>query len=231
MKTTPVLLVCLLMATSCNKGQVLRINGCVDNPVFDGSKVYVIGSSVTGEPREDSAVIRNSRFTFTLPADSLAVKSISIPPKDAEGVQDLIFIGEPGTLDVMMSQKSHSSGTRLNRLIMEWKKDNFLYDSVQNDLYYRAGNPGITRKSYDSIMKVSATIDSSYISRNIETMNHNLRNGIGLFFFKFYYDHLPKDVKMSVLEKTGGLYLNADKQVLSRVMFDPEIPKDKLVAK
>lgn len=230
-KVTPVILICLLTVISCNKGQVLKINGRVDNPFFEGSKAYIIGSSVTGNPKEDSAVIRNSRFTFTLPADSMDVKSIMIPPKGQEGVQDLIFIGEPGTLDVVMSLKSHSSGTRLNRLVMEWKEDNFNYDSVQNELYYQAGNPGITRERHDSIMKASAEIDSSYMSRNIEIMNDNLTNGIGLFFFKFYYDNLPKEVKISVLEKTGSLFLNADKQVLSRVMFDPEIPKSNFVTK
>lgn len=230
MKITSFVLVCLLTAVSCNRSGILRINGTVDNTIFDGTKAYIVGSSITN-PKEDSAVIRNSRFTFSLPADSMAVKSISIPRKGNDGVQDLIFIVEPGTLDVRMSVKSHSTGTRLNGLLMEWKKENFLYDSIQNDLYYRAGTPGITRESYDSIMRTSAVVDSLYMSRSIETMNNNLSNGIGLFFFKFYYDHLPKAVKMNVLEKTGGSFLNADKQVFSRVMFDPEVPKDNLVLK
>lgn len=226
-RNTLLLFICLFTAASCNRGQVLRISGYVDNPAFEGSKAYIVGSSI----REDSAVIRNSSFTFAVPADSMAVKSIVIPPKGEHGIQDLIFIGEPGTLEVSMSVKSHSSGTRLNTLLMKWQQENFLYDSIQNDLYYRSGIPGITHERYDSIMKLSAQIDSSYIWRNIEIMNQNLENGIGLFFFKFYYEHLPKEVKVSVLEKAGGLFLKADKQVLSRVMFDPEIPKENLLAK
>lgn len=228
-KTAPILLICLFTVISCNRGPVLKIYGTVGNSAFDGSKAYIIVPGKIVDSREDSAVIRNGKFTFTLPADSMAIRSIIIPRKGNQGVQELIFVKEPGTLDVVMSTKSHSKGTRLNGLVMDWKKSNFYYDSTQYALYYQSGKPGIPKSEYDSIMKLSADLDSAYIAENTAVMNGNLGNGVGLLLFKFYYDHLPVETRKSVLEKTGSLYIKIDKQVWSKVMFDTSIPKEQFL--
>lgn len=219
------------MATSCSTKNSLVIEGRVSSDAFEGSKIYIVVPDAVSQKYEDSALIRNGKFSFTLPADSMGMRKLSIPRIGTSAVEDLIFIKEKGKLDVIMSTKSSSAGTRLNELIMDWKRKNIMYDSTQYDRYYRASMPGINKNDYDSLVALSATTDSVYLSWVRKTLNDNLGNAVGLFFFETYYDHLPPDVKKSVLEKTGDEYLKRNLQIWSKVMFDKDIPKENVSVK
>lgn len=220
------LFLCLLTAESCSTKNSLVIDGKVSSDAFEGSKIYIVAPDGATQKYEDSALIRNRRFSVTLPSDSMALRTLSIPRKGNAAVEDLIFIKEKGRLDVIMSTKSSSAGTRLNEILMDWKRKNILYDSTQYDLYYRANIPGISKNDYDSLVNLSANTDSVYLSWVRKTLDNNFGNAVGLLFFETYYDQLPLDVKKTILNKTGDDYLKRNLHVWSKVMFDSEIPKE-----
>lgn len=220
------LLICLIATASCSNDRSVAIEGKVSSDAFEGSKAYIIANEGAIQRYEDSAVIRNGRFAFNLRADSMDLRTLTIPMKGNAAVQDLIFIKESGKLDVVMATKSYSTGARLNKIIMEWKRNNYNYDSTQYDLYYRANIPGISKSAYDSLVKLSDLTDSVYLSWVRETLDNNTGNAIGLLFFDMYYDQLLPEQKKRILEKNGEEYFKRNFHIWSRVMFDEDIPKE-----
>lgn len=225
------LLICLITAASCSDKNSLVIDGKVNSDAFEGSKIYIMGPEGANQKYEDSAVIRNGKFTFTMQSDSMDLRTLTIPPKENAAVEDLIFIKERGELDVVMDVKSSSTGTRLNKILMDWKRTNFVYDSTQNDLYYRSSIAGISTADYDSLVRVSALTDSAYLAGVMSMMESYAGNAIGMLFFNMYYDHLPLVLKKSILNKVGDEYMKKDLQIWSKVMFDKDIPKENGVIK
>ncbi|HEX2969808.1 MAG TPA: DUF4369 domain-containing protein [Bacteroidales bacterium] len=219
-------LICIIAITACSRNKTLIIEGNINNPAFNGSKVFIVGPDVVNEKYEDSAVIRNNKFRFAIQADTMAIRTIRVQPLSNAACEDVIFIKEAGTIKVFMSDRSHSSGTRLNDLIMTWKKLNLDYDSTQNYLSYAAGTPGMDSFSIDSITKLSGNVDSVYLTKITAMLDQNLDNGFGMFLFRFYYDQLSVDTRKSILQKTGGSYISKDMTIWRKVMFDPAIPKE-----
>lgn len=220
------LLICLITAASCSDKNSLVIEGKVSSEAFDGSKIYIVGPDGATQKYEDSAVIRNGQFSFTVPSDSMALRTLTIPGKGTSAVEDLIFIKESGKLDVVMATKSSSSGTRLNKVLMDWKRSNFVYDSIQNDLYYKWSIAGISKSAHDSLVKESALTDSIYLSGVMSTLERNPGNAIGMLFFSMYYDQMPLELKKKILEKEGDEYIKRDVHIWTKVMFDNDIPKE-----
>ncbi len=221
-----IIIICLVTAISCSRNQTITIIGKVTNPAFEGSQVYIIGPDGAGERNEDSAIVSNGSFRFRLIADIMALRSIHIPVLDRDAVEDVIFVKEPGTLEVIMSESSKSKGTRTSEILMNWKRMNIVYDSTQNDLYYMSGIPGISQVKRDSIIKVSADIDSQYLAGITQIISDNTDNGAGLFLFKMYYDHLPLEIRRNILVSYGEEFVEYDLGLWSKVMFDKEIPKE-----
>lgn len=225
-RSTLFLLICLAVASSCSSDNTLVINGKITDPAFNGSKVYIVGPGSVKEVYEDSTTVRNSNFKFKLEADSMSVRSIRVHQPDKQAFDELVFIKEKGNLDVVMSSRSQSSGTRLNEMVMEWKKANFAYDSVHYENYYKSGTPGLTTAERDSILNLSDVIDSTYLSRMTGILEENVNNGIGLLFFKYYYEQLSPGTKKKILEQAGSEYVKRDINVWTKVMFDPQIPAE-----
>lgn len=220
------LFLCLIVAASCTDDNSLVIEGKINTDAFEGSKVYIIAPEGATQKYEDSTVIRNGRFSFNLPADSMGLRTLTVPGKGNAAIEDLIFVKEKGKLDVVMATKSHSTGTRLNKILMDWKRNNFTYDSTQNDLYYKWSIAGISKSAHDSLVRVSELTDSAYLAGVMNTMEQNNGNAIGMLFFKMYYDQIPLDLKKRTLEQTGDEYIRNDVHIWSKVMFDSEIPKE-----
>ncbi len=220
------LLICLIPAASCNRSATTIVNGTVTVDSLNGSYVYVVITDGSREKAEDSVLIRNNSFRLTLPVDTSKIRSLRIFNHGSAATEDLIFIKEPGILNVVMGRKSKSSGTRLNDILMEWKKGNIDYDSIQYDLYYKTGVPGISDSARDSVERLSALTDSLYLKKVIDIMDRNLDNGIGPLLFGVYYDHLSLETRRRILEQKGKEYMQNDLFIWSKVMFDKEIPKE-----
>ena len=220
-----VLIVCLLPALSCHRSDMLTVNGKVNNNELNGSTVYVVNVEGSKEVAEDSAIIKKSSFRLSLPSDTLKIRTLRIFQHGTVKTEDLIFIKEPGNLNVVMGTKSSSSGTRLNKILMDWKKGNTQYDSIQNDLYYKTGVPGLSASARDSLIKLSALTDSFYINNVTDILDRNINNGIGILLFGVYYDHLSLDARKRILDLKGKEYMERDLYIWSKVMFDQQIPK------
>lgn len=208
----------LFLIFSCTSNETFKVEGRVTDETLNGSKIYFVALDGPVSRNVDSTFIMDGRFTFAKKADSLCIKILRVPVRYPNAVEDLVVVTESGNLNVVLSGNSHGEGTRLNNILQSWKEQKRAYDSVQWELYSQKSKKGINQESIDSLMKYSEALNKSYRSDIISLMNENIYNGIGLLFFKVYYQDLTAEVKNRVLRQTGNLYSRKDAQL--KMMID-----------
>ena len=212
-----VVLIFVLLSFSfgCKKQDPFIIEGKVTNPLFFGSKVYLVALDAPVTKRVDSVAIINGSFSFSIKPDSFDVRILRIPAKFPHVIEDLVVIPESGKVNVVLDSISHGGGTRLNNRLQLWKERKRYHDSIQVDLYIRAKSRNAGKLS-DRVTAVSEKMHEVFMSDNICMINENLFNGIGLMIYKVYFDQLPSAEKNYVTSKTGKLYLEKDAQLRQR---------------
>lgn len=204
------------LVTSCKETPVFRIDGKVPARIFAGSKVYLVALDAPITKNVDSTIVENETFSFEIDADSFAVKILRIPAKFPDIIEDLVVIPEPGTITVVLDSVSHGYGTRLNNILQNWKEKKHFHDSLQWDIVQQRNLAGIDQAKIDSLTALSEKKSESMLSDNINMLNENLFNGIGLLIYKLYFDTLPASEKNYVTRKTGKIYLEKDAQLRAR---------------
>ncbi|MCU0454665.1 MAG: DUF4369 domain-containing protein [Bacteroidales bacterium] len=222
MKVIPV--VCLsFLAVSCISKDTLTVNGTVDDPALNNTKVYFVASDGPVTHDVDSAIIIDGRFRFVKKADSMRVRIVRVPVRFPGALEDLVTVLEKGTIDVDLSANSRGGGTRLNNRLQEWKDYKHSHDSLQSDLYALKRQEGTTKEYTDSLLMKSALLNQEYRSYVFNLMNENLHNGIGLLLFKVYYHEIAVEEKKRILDLTGNIYLEKDAQLRNMVMNDKSL--------
>ncbi len=207
----------LFLILSCTSKETFKVEGRIIDETLNGSKVYLVALDGPVSRDVDSTIIVDGSFRFEKKADSLCVRILRVPVRFPNAIEDLVVVTESGNLNAVLSGNSHGEGTRLNNILQEWKDRKHAYDSTQFDLYSmknKTENPLVV----DSLMKVSETINKSFMSETLNLMNDNLQNGIGLLLFKVYYHALPQELKNRIIEKKGVIYTDKDAQL--KMMID-----------
>ena len=207
----------LFLILSCTSKETFKVEGRIIDETLNGSKVYLVALDGPISRDVDSTIIVDGSFRFKKKADSLCVRILRVPVRFPNAIEDLVVVTESGNLNAVLSGNSHGEGTRLNNILQEWKDRKHAYDSTQFDLYSmknKTENPLVV----DSLMKVSETINKSFMSETVNLMNDNLQNGIGLLLFKVYYHALPQELKNRIIEKKGVIYTDKDAQL--KMMID-----------
>ena len=210
----PVALCFLLSA--CSKAPAFRMEGRVPDPVFEGSKVYLVALDAPLTGNVDSTCVSGGTFEFSIPADSSEVRILRIPARFPSIVEDLVVVCEPGTLTVVLDSVSRGSGTRLNNLLQKWKETKRANDSLQWIISMKLRQEAADKELTDSLKLESQKLYRAMLSESISLMNSNLFNGVGLLIYKLYYDTLPPEVRDYVTKMTGRLYLEKDAQLRQR---------------
>lgn len=211
------------LAISCIRKDTLTINGTVDDPALNNTKVYLVALDAPVTRDVDSTIIADGRFRFVKRADSMSVRIVRIPVRFPGALEDLVTVLEKGTIDVDLSANSRGKGTRLNNILQEWKDYKHAHDSIQSSLYALKRQEGITKVYADSLMKKSALLNQEYRSYVFNLMNENLNNGIGLLLFKVYYHEIAAEERKRILDLTGNIYLKKDAQLRNMVNNDKSL--------
>jgi hypothetical protein len=207
----------IISVSSCKNYQTFKVEGIVANKIFNGSIVYLVALDAPITKNVDSTIIKNGSFSFTIRADSTVAKILRVPLKYPYAVEDLVVITEPGTIQVVLNEKSSGKGTRLNEILQQWKEDKHLFDSVQWSLFKYKDLSKLRKETFDSLMNTSNKQMNSFLSGVIKTIDENLYNGIGLLLFKVYLDQIPPAKKDSIMKVTGGEYLRKDAQLRNMI--------------
>jgi len=220
MKGLIVVCLAMILLASCTRKDTLTVNGSVEDPVLNNSKVYFVALDGPITKDVDSTIIIDGKFRFVKEADSMCIKIIRVPVRYPNAVEDLVAVLEAGIIEVKLSSNSHGQGTRLNNRLQEWKDLKHSHDSIQSAIYTQKAIDGIGQPTIDSLMRYSVILNQEYRSYVMNLMNENLYNGIGLLLFKVYYHEFPPEERKRILDLTGNLYRDNDEQLKGMIDND-----------
>ena len=97
-----------------------HIEGSVNGEQYEGKRIFIVPlyGKKTAE-YVDSMEITNGKFHFT--KDSMQMYNILIDYHYRMGLQPLLVVGEPGTIQVIIDSVSHAVGTPQNDSLEQWK--------------------------------------------------------------------------------------------------------------
>ena len=163
---------------SANNGKC-RINGVVNGEQYEGKRIFLVPmyGPKTAE-YVDSMEITNGQFHFE--PDSAQMYKILLDYHYRFGLQPLLIVGEPGTIEVIIDSISHATGTPQNDSLEKWK--------VQTEIH----NLQLTkmRKNIADLQMKGDTVQAQYLAQRADSFH---------LAYKNYTRRMAKNLKEGVL--------------------------------
>ena len=163
---------------SANNGKC-RINGVVNGEQYEGKRIFLVPmyGPKTAE-YVDSMEITNGQFHFE--PDSAQMYKILLDYHYRFGLQPLLIVGEPGTIEVIVDSISHATGTPQNDSLEKWK--------VQTEIHNL--QLAKMRKSIADLQMKGDTVQAQYLAQRADSFH---------LAYKNYTRQLAKNLKEGVL--------------------------------
>ena len=156
-----------------------HIVGIVNGDEYEGKQIFLVplNGPATAET-VDSMEIKDGKFHFE--PDSVQMYKILLDYHYRLGLQTLIIVGEPGTIQVTIDSVSHATGTPQNDSLEQWK--------VQTEMHH--AQLGMMRRNIVNLMKQGDSVQAKYIQQRADSFH---------LVYKNYTRRLAKDMEGSVL--------------------------------
>ncbi len=156
-----------------------HIIGSVNGEQYEGKRIFLVplNGPATAET-VDSMEITDGKFHFE--PDSMQMYKILLDYHYRMGLQPLLVVGEPGTIEVSIDSVSHATGTPQNDSLEQWK--------VQTEIHNRQF--GLMRKNIADLTKHGDTIQANYIKQRADSFH---------LVYKKYTRQLAENMKEGVL--------------------------------
>jgi hypothetical protein len=163
---------------SANNGKC-RINGVVNGEQYEGKRIFLVPmyGPKTAE-YVDSMEITNGQFHFE--PDSAQMYKILLDYHYRFGLQPLLIVGEPGTIEVIIDSISHATGTPQNDSLEKWK--------VQTEIHNM--QLAKMRKNIADLQMKGDTVQAQYLAQRADSFHLSYKN---------YTRRLAKNLKEGVL--------------------------------
>jgi hypothetical protein len=163
---------------SANNGKC-RINGVVNGEQYEGKRIFLVPmyGPKTAE-YVDSMEITNGQFHFE--PDSAQMYKILLDYHYRFGLQPLLIVGEPGTIEVIIDSISHATGTPQNDSLEKWK--------VQTEIHNL--QLAKMRKNIADLQRKGDTVQAQYLAQRADSFH---------LAYKNYTRQLAKNLKEGVL--------------------------------
>ena len=163
---------------SANNGKC-RINGVVNGEQYEGKRIFLVPmyGPKTAE-YVDSMEITNGQFHFE--PDSAQMYKILLDYHYRFGLQPLLIVGEPGTIEVIIDSISHATGTPQNDSLEKWK--------VQTEIHNL--QLAKMRKNIADLQMKGDTVQAQYLAQRADSFH---------LAYKYYTRQLAKNLKEGVL--------------------------------
>ena len=193
----------LLLFGSCqqsNDGKC-HIEGTVNGEQYEGKRIFLVPNSGPATMETvDSMEIKDGKFHFE--PDSVQMYKILLDYHYRIGLQPLLIVGEPGTINVTIDSISHATGTPQNDSLEQWK--------VQTEIHNR--QLGMMRKIIIDLNKRGDSLQAKYIQQRADSFH---------LVYKNYTRQLAKNMEGSVL----GNFLNS----LYPLTYKRQLPDGRIV--
>lgn len=164
-----------------------HIDGTVIGEQYEGKRIFLVPNAGPATMETvDSMVITNGKFHFE--PDSLQMFRIVLDYHYRAGLQPLLVVGEPGTVEVTIDSISHATGTPQNDSLERWK--------VQTEIHNR--QLGAMRRNIVNLNKRGDSVQAKYIQQRADSFH---------LVYKNYTRRLAKSMEGLVLgDFLKGLY-------------------------
>jgi hypothetical protein len=193
----------LLLFGSCqqsNDGKC-HIEGTVNGEQYEGKRIFLVPNSGPATMETvDSMEIKDGKFHFE--PDSVQMYKILLDYHYRMGLQPLLIVGEPGTINVTIDSISHATGTPQNDSLEQWK--------IQTEIHNR--QLGMMRKNMAELNKRGDSLQAKYIQQRADSFH---------LVYKNYTRQLAKNMEGSVL----GNFLNS----LYPLTYKRQLPDGRIV--
>ena len=193
----------LLLFGSCqqsNDGKC-HIEGTVNGEQYEGKRIFLVPNSGPATMETvDSMEIKDGKFHFE--PDSVQMYKILLDYHYRIGLQPLLIVGEPGTINVTIDSISHATGTPQNDSLEQWK--------IQTEIHNR--QLGMMRKNMAELNKRGDSLQAKYIQQRTDSFH---------LVYKNYTRQLAKNMEGSVL----GDFLNS----LYPLTYKRQLPDGRIV--
>ena len=193
----------LLLFGSCqqsNDGKC-HIEGTVNGEQYEGKRIFLVPNSGPATMETvDSMEIKDGKFHFE--PDSVQMYKILLDYHYRIGLQPLLIVGEPGTINVTIDSISHATGTPQNDSLEQWK--------IQTEIHNR--QLGMMRKNIVEMNKRGDSLQAKYIQQRADSFH---------LVYKNYTRQLAKNMEGSVL----GNFLNS----LYPLTYKRQLPDGRIV--
>ena len=171
----------LLLFGSCqqsNDGKC-HIEGTVNGEQYEGKRIFLVPNSGPATMETvDSMEIKDGKFHFE--PDSVQMYKILLDYHYRMGLQPLLVVGEPGTINVTIDSISHATGTPQNDSLEQWK--------IQTEIHNR--QLGMMRKNMAELNKRGDSLQAKYIQQRADSFH---------LVYKNYTRQLAKNMEGLVL--------------------------------
>ena len=163
---------------SANNGKCY-INGVVKGEQYEGKRIFLVPmyGPKTAE-YVDSMEITNGQFHFE--PDSSQMYKILLDYHYRFGLQPLLIVGEPGTIEVIIDSISHATGTPQNDSLEKWK--------VQTEIHNL--QLAKMRKNIADLQMKGDTVQAQYLAQRADSFH---------LAYKNYTRRMAKNLKEGVL--------------------------------
>ena len=193
----------LLLFGSCqqsNDGKC-HIEGTVNGEQYEGKRIFLVPNSGPATMETvDSMEIKDGKFHFE--PDTMQMYKILLDYHYRMGLQPLLIVGEPGTINVTIDSISHATGTPQNDSLEQWK--------IQTEIHNR--QLGMMRKNMAELNKRGDSLQAKYIQQRADSFH---------LVYKNYTRQLAKNMEGSVL----GDFLNS----LYPLTYKRQLPDGRIV--
>jgi len=176
-----VVLAAAMMLLGCqqsNDGKC-HIIGTVNGEQYEGKRIFLVPNSGPATMETvDSMEIKDGKFHFE--PDSMQMYKILLDYHYRMGLQPLIIVGEPGTINVTIDSISHATGTPQNDSLEQWK--------IQTENHHL--QLAVMRKTIANLEKGGDSIRAKTIKQRADSFH---------LVYKNYTRQLAKNMEGSVL--------------------------------
>ena len=157
----------MAMLYSCQQsnGGKCHIVGTINGEAYEGKRIFLVplNGPATAET-VDSMEIKDGKFHFE--PDSVQMYKILLDYHYRAGLQQLIVVGEPGTIQVTIDSISHAKGTPQNDSLEQWK--------VQTEIYH--AQLGMMRRHILNLMKQGDSVQAKSIQQRTDSLQLAYKN-------------------------------------------------------
>lgn len=160
-----------------------RIQGVVNGEQYEGKRIFLVpmNGPKTAE-YVDSMEIKDGKFFFSkdFSKDTMQMYKILLDYHYRFGVQPLIIVGEPGTINITIDTISHAVGTPQNDSLEKWK--------VRTEIHNR--ELGKMRRFIAELQMRGNSAQANYITQRADSFH---------LVYKNYTRRLAENMKEGVL--------------------------------